>query len=167
VVYAIQQFMTSPVRPDDRELQVLLAVYSEQCDQARHYEGQHVTIMGFVVASAGALTGLATFDQALDTADAVTAAFIVVLGMFGFLASTAYYMRSFRHGKRAEKIRRSLDELFPGVRIEELRDLGDDAARRKFAPYGPLARLRLHHIWFAVNVAVVIFGVLLLWLALR
>jgi hypothetical protein len=139
-------------------INVLLAMYNEQCTQARHYESQRATVSGFLLAIAAALVGLITYDKSITRSDLPPAIFLFVLGVFGALSSFKHYERSLRHGKRAQEYREKLNELIPALKINELRVKADGETNSRFKR---LYKLRLHHIWHFLHFMIILMG---LWL---
>jgi hypothetical protein len=137
---------------------VLLAMYNEQCNQARHYESQRATVSGFLIAISAALIGLMTYDKSISRSDLPPAIFLLALGIFGALSSSKHYERSLRHGKRAQKYREKLNELIPELGINELRVKADEETNSRFKR---LYKLRLHHIWHFLHFIIILMS---LWL---
>ena len=143
-------------------VEILLAAYDEQCQQSRHYENQHLTVAGIVMAAATAIVTLATFDERLSWRDSWLGGVIVALGMFGLVTTIAYYSRTTRHGLRAEEIRFELDALLVSATLTDMRKMADRRAEERVANFRVLRRLRLHHIWLMLNGLVIAMGVLLI-----
>jgi hypothetical protein len=151
----------------ERETDVLLAAYQEQCEQSRHYENQHLTVVGFVMGVATTIVTLATFDENLTWRDRWLGGAIVGVGCFGFFASIAYYSRTTRHALRAEELRFRLDQRMGKPTLTEMRKTADDRTGSKLNYFKGLQRIRLHHVWLALDLVVVVVGVIVIAMSLR
>jgi hypothetical protein len=149
-----------------REAEIVLAAYHEQCEQSRHYENQHLTVIGFVMGVAATIVTLATFDERLSWRDVWLGGAIAAIGAFGFLASIAYYARTTRHARRAEELRFRLDRLLPAPALTAMRATADARAAERLRSFAGLQRVRLHQVWLALDVVVLAVGVIVIALAL-
>ena len=145
---------TSP--PDPREL--LLTLYRENSEQARHYERQREVVTAVVASGAALVVGLVA-PRAAAAPVLLAAALLVVLGAFGFAASLRHFERSRLHVQRVHVTRRELSRLY-GVDIEQLYAV---ATRQHEQRFRRLSRrtARIHYVWQALHVAVIVLGLLL------
>jgi hypothetical protein len=150
----------------EKEVDIFVAAYEQQCEQSRHYENQHLTITGFVLTGAGVVVTLATFDEKLSWRDAWLGGSVVCIGIFGLLASIAYYARTTRHAKRAEELRFRLDAMIHVPTLTDLRGTADARTAKKLKRYFGLQLVRLHHVWIALDCVVLLIGIILTALAL-
>jgi hypothetical protein len=104
------------------EAEVLLEMYKVQVQRSEHYEDQRAGVTNLVITLSAALVGLTTFDQTLSRADFWNGLLIVLIGIFGCIASKLHSSRSRRHGKRAAEYRNALNQLLPDAHINLIRD---------------------------------------------
>jgi hypothetical protein len=159
--------MSKEVKHTGDSLNVLLAMYNEQCTQARHYESQRSTVSGFLVAISAAMIGLITYDQHITRSDLPAAIFLFVLGVFGMVSSVRHYERSLRHGKRAQEYRKKLNALIQDAEILKLREDADRETKSRFSKFYYLPYVRLHHIWHVLHLAIALLGFMLIAMSAR
>jgi hypothetical protein len=88
---------------------------------------------------------------------------LCLLGLFGALMSAKYYERHQMHMTEAGALRRRLDELFPELHIEE--DWSSSRTQHQ-QRYAVLYNVRLHHLWTAVHLVIVLSGIILVFATL-
>ena len=143
---------TSP--PDARAL--LLALYRENSEQARHSERQREAVTAIVVLAAALVLGLVMRRGAPGL---LSAGFLVALGGFGFAASLRHFERSRLHVQRVHVTRRELSRLF-GVDIEQLYGAASEEHEKRFRQLSRRTA-RIHYVWQALHLAVVGLGLAL------
>ena len=147
---------------------LLLAIYKENCDQARHHEVQRERVTAIVGQTAGLVLGLFGFGQAWSDPKPihlVIPLFLILLGLWGFAASWKHNERSSLHRDRVRQCRKHLAEL-SGINLAKI---NADAEEAHIAEFGKRAELetRTHIIWKIFNVIITLLGfVLLLYLLL-
>lgn len=135
------------------EMETLRTMYQVQVTRSEHYENQRATLTNLILTLASALVALATFDGSVSARDQETGVLLLLISIFGFVASTVHSRRARRHGKRAEAYRNALDERLPKAAI--------NATRRQV----PEENTLLDRIWDYMHIAVMIIGILLVLLA--
>jgi len=137
---------------------VLWKMYQEHCTQGRHHETQRSTVAGALIAIAGAVIGLVTFDKAISAPDLPLTAFLFVLGTFGAVFSAKHYERFCLHMERARQHRDELDGLLPGKPLKRLKKQADD---KNDADFPRLKDLRLNRFWMGLYVLIAALGLAL------
>lgn len=137
------------------EMQMNLEMYKVQVARSQHYEGLRATLTNVILGVSAAVVALATFDKDLSKSDAFLGAAVILLGLFGYVASRAHSTRSQRHGDRAAAYRDKLDSLIASAAINETRDS---------VPGRPT---NLDQLWSLVHVGVSLIGLALTCFALR
>lgn len=147
------------MEPRDQQT-LVLAVYKENCDQARHHEVQRERVTTIVAQTTGFILGLFGFAKAWDTPEYVHLTipfFIIVLGLWGFVASWKHNERAKLHVQRVRQCRKRLANL-SGV---DLAAINDDADKAHLAEFGPHAELqtRTHLVWKAFHLLIFALGI--------
>ncbi|TCP96362.1 hypothetical protein C8J46_10957 [Sphingomonas sp. PP-F2F-A104-K0414] len=137
-------------------------MYAEHCTHARHHEAQRSAVAASLIAIAGALLGVSTFDKALTPGDLPLLAMIIALGIFGVLFSGKQYERASMHMQRARAFRNAIDAELPGSPLKRIADEADVLHTSEFRV---LARLRIHKFWMALHIFVALVGLSLAVLA--
>jgi hypothetical protein len=83
---------------------------------------------------------------------------LIVLGIFGGIASEKLYERSKLHMELAWAWRRRLYELHPDIQLDRLTDEAEEIHRKRFPR---LSDLRLHRVWVTLDLAIVVAGIIL------
>ena len=136
--------------------EVLLVMYRNQADQARHYEIQRDATSRLILAGAILILGAATTEILPQTVARLVPAILVAIALLGTLNVALHYRRSARHGAFARAHRNRLDALHPSAGINKDRTRIDAELGRK-----PLSQLRLHHLWHMVHGLVAVAGLLM------
>ena len=139
---------------DPREL--LLTLYRENSEQARHYERQREAVTAVVALGATLVVGLAVLNPASGLLGAMC---LVALGAFGFGASLRHLERSRLHVQRVHVTRRELSRLY-GVDIEHLYAAATSEHEKRF-PQLSRRTARAHYVWQAFHLTVVALGLVL------
>jgi hypothetical protein len=148
--------MAEQAQDIDSSTKVLLAFMKEQWTQARQSENQRATLTNFLIVIFIALQGFIVQKQfALDTL--VLAAVIIVLGIFGVIASAKYYERFRLSTNRVGEIMKHLDKMYPSSQLRMLQDRADVEHKKR---YPRLHRLRLHYIWNVLHAIIALFGMI-------
>lgn len=142
--------------------QLLLDMYNAQVSRSVHYEGQRALISNLIVAITVALVTFTTFDKQLSMPDLPLAILIVLLGVFGLVASKLHYERSRRHGKTAAAYREALAEAVPDAQINDIRTKAHINLINKYGK----RKLRLHHLWDYLHMSIIIVGIALIFFSL-
>ena len=131
----------------------ILEMYKMQVHRSEHYEAQRVAVANVVITLAAALVALATFDNRLSRVDALNGVVVVLLGIFGWVATKLHGVRAQRHGQRASEYRDELDRRMPSAGINETRNL---------VPYQDT---HLRRVWEVLHLAIILIGLVLFALA--
>jgi hypothetical protein len=138
--------------PED---EVLLEMYKAQVARSEHYESLRAAIGSTLAVVAAGLVGLAAFDGKLTENDLISGLALVVVGVFGVVATRAHSDRARRHGKRAAGYRNSLDRRLP--------DAGINAERGQT----PAQHTNLHLVWAGLHVLIAVIGAFVVAAAVR
>jgi len=142
----------NPIRQKGLVEETLLARYKENCDQARQHENLRERTTATIATTVGVLLGVLGLKNGgtLPTGQlaCVIAAFIILLGVFGIIASALFDDRARMH---RTAIRGILGQL--GSSIEE-----DDAETK---------RIRFVWIWYVFHSMIALLGIVLCWFASR
>ncbi len=152
------------IRMEARDQQtLLLAIYKENCDHARHHEIQRERVTTIVAQTTGFILGLFGFANAWATPQSIhlaIPAFLVLLGLWGFAAAWKHNERSKLHVQRIRHCRARLSAL-SGVDLEAI---NRDARAAHLKEFGRFAKLepRTHIIWKIFHLVVAVLGVVIL-----
>jgi hypothetical protein len=83
---------------------------------------------------------------------------LMLLGIFGAVASAKYYERFRLHLREAGAIRQKIDETFPDLMLT---DLVNSASRDQLHSFPLLARIPLYSIWISLHLLIVLVGALI------
>lgn len=109
----------------------------------------HVNIIAITVAS-GILVLIGFKKNAL-----LLSILLVILGIYGILATAKLYERSQYHIHRARKLRAKLDELYPDAQVERLQKSAENEHRMR---YPRLMNVRLNTIWLSLHILIAVLG---------
>ena len=132
----------------------LVACMNEDRIRARDAEHKrafiaHLSIAVIVITSAViAFTGFHRNTVPLTTS-------LILIGIYGILASLKLYERSQYHDLRARKLRIRLDELHPGAQSEATQK---EAEQEHKQSYPRLTQARLNYIWLSVHGVAILLG---------
>jgi hypothetical protein len=105
---------STTARSGDENFQkdLLWGLYEDLRSHARHAETLRSNAGSYMLAVAGALIGVITFDQKLNGCDLPLAIIVTVLGLLTALFSASYAELYFRNIDRARRVLQRLDEAF-------------------------------------------------------
>lgn len=133
---------------------LLLEMYKVQVSRSEHYETQHLKFASLLLAISSGLVAIAAIDKGLGLYDIVIGFLVFLLGSLLVLSSWLHYERSLRHGKTAANIRTELETTHSKL----------EGLRREVAPH---RMVRLHHLWYALGVFIMLAGGTIFWLSLK
>jgi hypothetical protein len=136
---------------------VLLRLYEEQRRQARQSEDQRATISNIVLVVASAILGFAS-QNGLGLTTLPLAALLIVIGLYGVVASEKLYERFTFHANRSRYLRKQIDKLNPKAGCLKLFSEADKAHGKE---YPGLLKIRLHYIWLSLHIAIALAGIVL------
>jgi len=137
--------------------EVLLKFFDEDWRQVRQSEDQRTAFSNIILLIASAVFGFLT-QYGLTNETLPLTVLLIVLGIFGGIASEKLYERSKLHMELAWAWRRRLFELHPDIQLDRLMGEAEEVHRKSFPR---LFRLRLHLVWLLLDLAIVIAGVIL------
>jgi hypothetical protein len=135
---------------------VLLRFFDEDWRQVRQSEDQRTAFSNIVLLIASAVFGYLT-QHGLSRDMLPLTIFLIVLGIFGGLASEKLYERSKLHMELAWAWRDKLNELHPEINIDQLKEKAEAINHERFPR---LHKLHLHHVWLALDLAIAIAGII-------
>jgi hypothetical protein len=139
------------------ESDVLLKFFEEDWRQVRQEENQRTAFSNIVFLIASAVLGLLTqFGLSRDSLPLTL--LLIVLGIFGGIASEKLYERSKLHMELAWAWRRRLYELHPSIQVEKLVDEAIEINRKRFPR---LMNIHLHHVWLTLDLFIALAGITL------
>jgi hypothetical protein len=140
---------------DDTE--VLLKFFDEDWRQVRQSEDQRTAFSNIILLIASAVFGFLTQYGLTRNALPLTV-LLIVLGIFGGIASEKLYERSKLHMELAWAWRRRIYELHPDIQLDRLTGEAEEAHRKRFPR---LFGLRLHLVWVALQLSIAVAGIIL------
>ena len=147
---------------------LLLAMYKENCDQARHHELLRERVTTLLATTTALILGLFGFSSSWTNPVAAHLAipvFLVVLGLWGFLASWKHNERSKLHVQRVRKIREQLTQIC-GIDLAGINAAAESQHKKDFGR-SRLSDSRTHIIWKTFPILITAIGlavlVYLLW----
>ena len=136
---------------------VLLRLYEEQRSQARQSEDQRATISNIVLVIASAILGFVSQNGLVLTTLPLTV-LLIVIGLYGAVASEKLYERFRFHANRSSYLRKQIDKLNPKVSCLKIFSEADNAHHKE---YPVLLKIRVHVIWLLLHIAITMAGLIL------
>lgn len=136
---------------------VLLQHWDEQRAQSRQCENQRATLTNMILLVASAALGFIT-QRGLDRPMLFVTVPLVVIGLLGAVASAKFYERFRLHNRQARRLTDQLVERLPDLAVD---DAYTQARRQHNTRYRFLTKIRLHHLWISLHLAIAITGVAL------
>jgi len=154
--------------PKDQQT-LLIAVYKENADQARHHEQQREKITSIIAQTTGVVLGLLSISKAGQLQShplyAFIALFLVALALVGFMVCWKHNERAELHRERIGQTRKRLSGL-SGLDLEKI-NADANAEHKKHYPVPE----RIHSDWgwklFHILVALLGAALLIVWGASR
>lgn len=147
------------MEPKDKQT-LILAIYKENCDQARHHEIQRERVTAIVASTTGVMLGLLGLGKGGELITPslmlLMSIFIVLLGLWGFAGSWKHNERAALHRERIGQCRIQLENL-SGINLVKINELAEEAHVLSF---GPNARFETstHYIWKTLHVMIALLG---------
>ena len=135
---------------------ILINAADREFGQAKQSEDQRANITGLVVVVASAIQGGLTQTGINKNALPLTI-MLIVLGIFGVLASMKLYERARRHLRLGFLIRQKLEELHPDTQLSALLEVTRKEQQEEFPV---LRNVRLYMLWMALHSLIAILGVI-------
>ena len=138
--------------------QVLWNMFDNETQQALRHEEQRVQVTNLIIAMDVGIIGLVSLDKAINKSDLPLILIILALGLFGTLFTAKHYERFALHTRRASYYRKALESIIPERKLKELKDKADTETRKS---YRVLNRIRLHYLWYGLNIFILGLGITL------
>jgi hypothetical protein len=122
-----------------------------------HIENQRAAMTNMILVIAAAAFGFIA-QKGLGHRALVVTIPLIGLGLYGALASGKFYERFQLHASRAHKLRLRLDELTPGMGLQNT--IGGGSAWSR-AHHKILSRVRLHILWRTLHLSIAAAGMAL------
>jgi hypothetical protein len=110
---------------------LLWSYYIELRNHARHADTMRASATHYVMLLATASIGAVVVDEQFTRTDLPFSLILMCVGLFGGFFSASYLNRTAKNRKRAEMVRKKLDDLFlpEGMQMSVLKDAADSALR--------------------------------------
>lgn len=141
---------------------ILINAADREFGQAKQSEDQRANITGLLVIVASAIQGGLTQTGLTRNALPLTL-MLIVLGIFGILASLKLYERARRHIRLGFLIRDRLEELHPETQLSQLLKT---ARKEQQADFPILRSIRLYLLWVAFHSLIMLMGIIYTAIAL-
>lgn len=147
----------------DRQKEVLLALYRENCDQARQHETYRDKVCGLASATVGLLLGLFGFNAGAWASPSIIhlaiPAFIIIVGVWTRKLTAKHDERAALHRKRIGKIRNAL-ETNTGLTLSDMNREARDAHEKD---YHDKAMIEVHsyQLWKSYGTMLTVFGAII------
>jgi hypothetical protein len=136
----------------------VVAYWSEHRAQLRQSESQRAVLTNYVLAVAAAISGLVV-QQRFRAQTLPLSALVVLIGLYGALATATYHERANYHLSQARALTRALVQSGNLPDNEALLDQFRDQHTQK---YRRLYRVRLHWLWTGLHLGVAAYGLVLM-----
>jgi hypothetical protein len=136
--------------------ELLFRMLEENWLHARQAEDKRAVIAIINLVIVSALQGIVAFTG-LSPKTLFLSIWIIILGVYGIVASAKLYERSQFHILRARKLRTHLDELCPDARIEHFLHIAEDEHK---VHYTTMMNVRLNAIWIGLHALITATGTL-------
>ncbi|MGC1375218.1 MAG: hypothetical protein WA821_03290 [Anaerolineales bacterium] len=141
---------------------VLLRAVDEQWNQIRHLEDQRATFTNIVIVVSVGIVGFIV-QQGISIAIVPLAVMLIMLGLYGAIASAKFYERYRFHQKHAAFWNKRINQLAPKANLIEL---GELASKEHLSQYAFISKMRVNTIWTTFNIIIAIVGIALTILGL-
>lgn len=136
------------------DVDILIKFCEEHWEEMRHIEDQRATITNIVIVVTSVVIGFLT-QQTPTLGLLPVSVLLIMLGIYGTITTAKLYERhQFAQG-RLDRWYKRIDELKPNAQFLLLRDVSDTEHKKKF----PMSKFRLHHLWIALHVAILLLGI--------
>ncbi|MGW4944493.1 hypothetical protein ACWEOZ_23210 [Actinoplanes sp. NPDC004185] len=135
---------------------ILMQQWQSRWDQIRHSETQRAALTNMVLVLAAAGLGFIAQKGFRPSVLMVSGA-LILLGVFGALASAKFYERFRLHLREASEMRRKLDDSFPDLGLAES---ASNTWGSQVAEFPFLSKVPLYGIWILLHTGIAIIGLL-------
>jgi hypothetical protein len=143
---------------------VLLHLYQEERTQARHTEEQRATLTNIVLIVVAAALAYVT-SRTDDVAALIVSVGVMLLGLYGAVATGKYFERWMRHWRRAYAYQTQLLDLYSSIdsalatfSYKPLADRTDPYEMEVEERFPHLSSLKLYRLWISFHCAVALAG---------
>jgi hypothetical protein len=133
----------------------LLAMYSEQVEQARQHENMRANAANIVFGAGAVVAGFLYDNDAPHGEGRMLAIGLILIGVFGVAIVAKHYERNRMHVAVAQEYRAALEERLPGSNVDRLRSQGRRTHKKA---YWLLSELGLNWLWTAASLVFVMAG---------
>jgi hypothetical protein len=133
---------------------ILLNEIDRQWSQAKQSEDQRAILSNFIVVIAVASEGFMVSKDFPKRA-LVVAISMIILGLFGAVASAKYYERFRMSMTRVGRLREKLDDMYPDLGLDETEEKAD---LKHASRYSVLSALRLNFLWSILMLGIGLLG---------
>jgi hypothetical protein len=141
--------------------ELTLAYWKEHREQLRQSESQRAVLTNYILVIVAAVSGFIV-QQRFAPRTLPLSVMVIVIGLYGALASAKYHERAEYHLSQARALTRSLVDS--GV-LTDHQALLDDYRQKHYQRYPRLHRVRLYRLWTGLHLGVSCYGVMLLIIA--
>lgn len=154
--------LTEPTLEPGQTQEVLLRLIEGHSEMARHSEDQRATMTNFLVTIAAALVAFVS-QQQFAPSTRIVSAIIIVIGVFGLLASLKYAQHFHLHYSLIKRFQQRLNEVTPEVHYADIRAQAINHNQERY----PIMRRRIAVItlWLFLHGAICVIGVVSLILS--
>ncbi len=140
---------------DDSEILIEFCKYCWA--QSKQSEDQRATLTNIILGVASAVIALIV-QKGLTNDSLLLAFLLIVLGIYGAIASEKLYERHQMYSERASFYREKIDNLHPNAKINS----GIESSKVKHeVKFKRLSKMRLHYLWLTLHLLIVSVGVIL------
>lgn len=140
----------------NNDTDILLRMIELNWTNARQAEDQRSAITGLVVIIASAIQGGLTQTGFSQNALPLTL-MLIILGVFGMLATAKLYERFQLNVAFAVNIRKRLEELNPDIQIKKIVDITENEHLALHPILGK--KVRLHKLWLTLHALIATLGI--------
>jgi hypothetical protein len=136
---------------------VLLKFVEQQWVEAKQSEDQRAAITNVILLIVAAVVGFMA-QKSLSRSHLLLSSLLIVLGLYGAIASAKLYERHQFHIERLKYWRKKLNELHPKTELEALKELAVQSHNARF-PW--LKNVRLYYLWVFLHLIIMIAGIVI------
>ena len=136
---------------------VLIKFYEEDWQQARQAEDQRTAITNITLIIVPALIGFVA-QQGFDSNALPLTLLLIVLGVYGAIASQKLYERHCYFSDRSGLWRSKISQLHPQLEIDKIKA---EAAFQHTQRFKRIEKVRLYRLWLMLHIFVALAGLML------
>jgi hypothetical protein len=139
------------------EAEILLEYIKYEWEQARHHENQRANTANWIIVSSLGITGYIV-ERGLRIEIWPLTIALMVLGLYGLLASMKSYERFSFCMERAREWRKRIDELHPNAQVSHLMEIAGSKHSKK---HRVSDKIRLHWVVNILHLGIALLGLIL------